>query len=56
MNKGLATPIYGFTIVFFALFLAYPIWHTVNEAFVTPEDTFTLVYIAEIFNKPIYTE
>lgn len=56
MNKGLATTIYGFTIVFFALFFAYPIWHTVKEAFVTPEDAFTLVYIAEIFKNPIYVE
>lgn len=56
MNKGLAATIYGFTIVFFGLFFVYPIWHTVKEAFVTPEDTFTLVYIAEIFKNPIYVE
>lgn len=56
MNKGLASTIYGFTIVFFGLFFVYPIWHTVKEAFVTPEDTFTLVYIAEIFKNPIYVE
>ena len=42
--------------MFFALFFVYQIWHTVKEAFVTPEDTFTLVYIAEIFKNPIYTE
>lgn len=56
MNKGFAATIYGFTIVFFGLFFVYPIWHTVKEAFVTPEDTFTLVYIAEIFKNPIYVE
>ena len=56
MNKGLATTIYGFTIVFFTLFFAYTIWHTVKEAFVTPEVAFTLVYIAEIFKNPIYVE
>ena len=56
MNKGLAATIYGFTIVFFGLFFVYPICHTVKEAFVTPEDTFTLVYIAEIFKNPIYVE
>ncbi len=56
MNKGLATTIYGFTIAFFALFFVYPIWHTVKEAFVTPEGSITFAYITELFKNPIYVE
>jgi len=37
MNRTLAISVYGITVLFFTLFFAYPIWHTVKEAFVTPE-------------------
>ena len=56
MPRPLAIAIYALTTAFFACFFAYPIWHTVREAFVTPEGGFTLAYVAEIFRNPIYLE
>ncbi len=56
MNKSLSISIYGFTAVFFALFFVFPIWHTVQEAFVTSEGTVTFAYFAELFRNPIYVE
>jgi iron(III) transport system permease protein len=56
MSRPLAIAIYALTTAFFACFFAYPIWHTVREAFVTPEGGFTLAYVAEIFRNPIYLE
>ncbi len=56
MNRTLAISVYGITVLFFTLFFAYPIWHTVKEAFVTPEGSLTLSYINELFKNPIYVE
>ncbi|NLT71206.1 MAG: iron ABC transporter permease [Verrucomicrobiaceae bacterium] len=42
--------------MFFALFFAFPIWHTVEEAFVTADGTITLAYFAELFRNPLYLE
>lgn len=56
MNRSLSIVIYAITAVFFALFFVYPIWHTVQEAFVTPDGGFTLSYVLEIFRNSIYVE
>lgn len=56
MNRSLSIVIYAITAVFFALFFVYPIWHTVQEAFVTPDGGFTLYYVLEIFRNSIYVE
>ncbi len=56
MSRPLAIAIYALTAAFFACFFVYPIWHTVREAFVTPEGGVTLAYVAELFRNPIYVE
>jgi len=56
MTRPLAIVIYAATALFFACFFAYPIWHTVQEAFVGPDGGFTFAYVAELFRNPIYVE
>ena len=56
MNRSLAIAIYAFTTVFFALFFVFPIWHTVQEAFVTADGKITFAYIEELFRNPLYVE
>ncbi len=56
MNRSLALSIYGVTALFFALFFLYPIWHTVQEAFVSVDGGFNVSYILEIFRNPVYVE
>lgn len=56
MNRSLAITIYALTATFFALFFVYPIWHTVQEAFVSVDGGFTVSYVLEIFRNPVYVE
>ncbi len=56
MSRPLALAIYALTAAFFACFFVYPIWHTVREAFVTPEGGVTFAYVEELFRNPIYLE
>ncbi len=56
MSRPLAIAIYVLTAAFFACFFAYPIWHTVREAFVAPGGGLTFAYFAEVFRNPIYLE
>ncbi|MEC5127230.1 iron ABC transporter permease [Verrucomicrobiales bacterium BCK34] len=56
MSRRLSILIYGITAVFFALFFAYPIAHTVKEAFVGADGKFTIGYLVELFQNPIYVE
>ena len=56
MSRSLAITIYACTAVFFALFFVFPIWHTVQEAFVTADGTITFAYFEELFRNPIYVE
>ncbi|MAS91659.1 MAG: ABC transporter permease [Verrucomicrobiales bacterium] len=56
MNRALSITVYFLTGVFFLLFLAYPIWHTLKEAFLTSDGNLTFAYFLEIFRNPIYRE
>lgn len=56
MSRPLAIAVYALTACFFASFFIYPIWHTVREAFVTPEGKLTGAYLAELFRNPLYLE
>ena len=56
MSRTFSIFIFAITGLFFALFFLYPIWNTVQEAFVTSEGEFTLSYVAEVFRNPIYVE
>ena len=48
--------VYAFTIVFFLLFFALPIWETLGGAFRNPGGGFTIAYVLEVFRNPIYLE
>lgn len=56
MSRSLAITIYAGTAIFFAMFFVFPIWHTVEEAFVSADGAITLAYFAELFRNPIYVE
>ena len=56
MSRTLAITVYAFTATFFALFFVFPIWHTVQEAFVTADGKITFAYFTELFRNPIYVE
>lgn len=56
MSKPLSIITFAVTAIFFGLFFAYPIWHTVAVAFEDENGGFTLSFIAEIFRNPIYLE
>ncbi|MEM7698951.1 MAG: iron ABC transporter permease [Verrucomicrobiota bacterium] len=55
MPRLFAITVYGVTALFFALFFVYPIWHTVQEAFWTP-DGITFAFVGEVFKNPLYLE
>ena len=42
--------------LFMACFLVWPVCLTVKEAFVKPGGGFTMDYVREVFNNPVYTE
>lgn len=56
MSRRVSILIYGITALFFALFFAYPIVHTVKEAFVGADGKITIGYFVELFQNPIYVE
>ncbi len=56
MSKSLALTIYALTALFFAFFFLYPIVETLSGAFFLPDGGFTLAYVAEVFQNPIYLE
>jgi len=56
MSRTLSIVTFAITALFFGLFFAYPIWHTVAVAFEDETGGFTLAFIAEIFRNPIYVE
>lgn len=56
MSRPIAILVYAVTALFFALFFVYPIWHTVQEAFVSLDGGFTAAYLLEVFRNPIYVE
>ncbi|MEX2581270.1 MAG: iron ABC transporter permease [Verrucomicrobiales bacterium] len=56
MNRYFGIYVYAACGAFFALFLAYPIWHTAQEAFLADDGKPTLAYFAELFRNPVYVE
>jgi iron(III) transport system permease protein len=60
MNNGSRSigpkAVYAFTVIFFILFFALPIWETLGGAFRNPGGGFTVAYILEVFRNPIYLE
>jgi iron(III) transport system permease protein len=56
MSRGLSIFVYALTAAFFAVFFIYPIWQTLEGAFLDPKDRLTFAYVAEVFRNPIYVE
>lgn len=56
MSSALAKLVFFLTAVFFALFFVWPIFGTLQGAFVGADGRFTLDYIAGVFQNPIYLE
>lgn len=56
MSSALAKLVFLLTAAFFALFFVWPIFGTLQGAFVGSDGKFTLDYIAEVFRNPIYLE
>ena len=56
MSSALSKLIFLFTSAFFALFFVWPIFGTLQGAFIGADGKFTLDYVAEVFRNPIYLE
>lgn len=56
MTRKFSIAVYIVCGLFFALFFAYPIWHTAQEAFFTDTGELTFAYFAELFRNPVYVE
>ncbi|MBE2203265.1 MAG: iron ABC transporter permease [Chthoniobacterales bacterium] len=56
MSSTLSKLVFLFTAIFFALFFVWPIFGTLQGAFVGSDGRWTLDYIAEVFRNPIYLE
>ena len=56
MSRSFAIGVFAFTALFCALFVLYPILHTVKEAFMGPDGGFTLAYLQHVLTNAIYLE
>ncbi len=56
MSHSLAKLVFLLTSAFFFFFFAWPVFETLQGAFVGSDGRFTLDYIAEVFRNPIYVE
>ena len=56
MSRTFAIALFGVMGVFFALFFVWPIAITVREAFITNDGQFTLAYLGDVFQNPLYVE
>jgi iron(III) transport system permease protein len=56
MSRSFSFFIFFAMSVFFACFFLYPIWSTVQVAFVSTKGGFTLDYVWEVFRNPLYRE
>lgn len=56
MPRNFALFIYALTLLFFACFFLWPIWQILQGGFMDTEGGFTVAYIVEVFDNPIYME
>jgi iron(III) transport system permease protein len=56
MSRTAIYSIYAFTVLFMGVFFLFPIYATVKEAFIGPDGSFTLSYLSEIVDNPLYRE
>src|SRR6476661_3822383 len=56
MSRSLAVFIFVAVAAFFGAFFVYPVWTTLQVAFVTPDHHFTLEFFFEVFRNTLYLE
>ena len=56
MSRSFSIAIFALTSAFFGMFFLFPIWTTVQSAFVGPDGEFTAGYVLAVFQNPIYLE
>lgn len=56
MHRLISLLLFALIGALMGMFLAYPIWHTLRQAFETPDGAFTLGYVREIFSNEVYRE
>lgn len=56
MSKTIAFLVFVIVSVFIGCFFAYPVWATIEAAFLNAEHRFTLDYVTEVFVNPLYRE
>lgn len=54
MSKGFARIVFGFTLLFFAAFFAWPIFHILKGGFVDADGKITFAYLTALLSDPIY--
>lgn len=54
MSKGFARIVFGFTLLFFAAFFAWPIFHILKGGFVDADGRITFAYLTVLLSDPIY--
>ncbi|MGF1657698.1 MAG: ABC transporter permease [Verrucomicrobiales bacterium] len=56
MSRGFAIGVFVLTGLFFAVFFIWPVTLTVGKAFVDTDGNFTLAFVGEVFQNPLYVE
>ena len=56
MSRAFSFTVFIAMSLFFACFFLFPIWSTVQVAFVSTKGGFTLDYVWEVFRNPLYRE
>ncbi len=56
MSRAFSYTVFIAMSVFFGCFFLFPIWSTVQVAFVSPKGGFTFDYVWEVFRNPLYRE
>jgi hypothetical protein len=56
MSRSAIYTIFSLTVIFMAVFFLFPILVSVKSAFVGPDGKFTLSYLTEILDNPLYRE
>lgn len=56
MSKSFSLSVFGFTLLFFAAFMLWPVWQIVRGGFFDSTGQFSVAYFVEIFNNPLYLD
>ena len=56
MSRSFSIAVFVLTAGFFGMFFLFPIWTTVQSAFVGPDGQFDFGSVAAVFQNPVYLE